>query len=120
MILQLALVGLGGFGGAILRFVISKSLNQPSFAMPIGTIVVNLLGSFFLGIIIGMNLGGMAGLLIGTGFLGSFTTYSTFKMELIQLHFKKYSREFVLYILITYVSGIGVALLGYFVGTHYL
>ena len=81
--LNLFLVGIGGFFGAIARYGISKRLNDPSQpTIPKGTLTVNLVGSFLLGIIIGAIPNTIMTLLFGTGFLGAFTTFSTLKLEL--------------------------------------
>lgn len=120
MFINLLLVGLGGFAGSISRFTLSKVLNKQEFTLPIGTIVINLLGSFLLGSITGAKANEMIVLLFGTGFMGAFTTFSTLKLELIQIHINKLRREFILYIIITYVGGITLAFLGYVIGIVFL
>lgn len=117
MLIQLTLVGIGGFAGAISRFAISKALNKET--LPFGTMVVNLIGAFLLGIITGAKADERIVLLFGTGFLGAFTTFSTLKLELNQLYIK-HKKNFVLYILITYGCGIALAFLGYFIGSMFL
>ncbi|APG61403.1 fluoride efflux transporter CrcB [Christiangramia salexigens] len=82
---SLLLVFLGGGLGSSLRFVIGKYLNQQS-PIPYGTLLVNVLGSLFLGIILGWaiktsNLNSSTNLLLGIGFCGGFTTFSTFSFE---------------------------------------
>lgn len=116
MVIQFLLVGIGGFAGAISRFTISKLLNKEQ-TLPIGTITVNLLGSFLLGIIVGSKSNDIIALLFGTGFLGAFTTFSTLKLESVQLYLNKLKWNFLFYILITYAGGISLACLGYFIGT---
>lgn len=82
-LVPLLLVGLGGFGGASLRHLVSLGLPA---TFPVGTLVVNVLGSFALGLLLyDARLLGSVGaetrLAVGTGFLSSFTTYSTFAFE---------------------------------------
>ncbi|MBT2696651.1 fluoride efflux transporter CrcB [Bacillus sp. ISL-40] len=114
---HILLVGIGGFFGAISRYSISKKLNGKStFKLPLGTLTVNLLGAFLLGIITGAKANMMIGLLLGTGFMGAFTTFSTLKLEMIQIHLKNFKRTFILYTIITYGAGIILAYLGYLVG----
>ncbi|TLS37087.1 fluoride efflux transporter FluC [Pseudalkalibacillus caeni] len=120
MFIHLVLVGIGGFAGAISRFALSKSLNKASYSLPIGTLIVNLLGSFLLGIITGAKSDEMIALLFGTGFMGAFTTFSTLKLEMIQIHLKKYRRDFILYTTVTYAGGISLAFLGYEIGNRFL
>ncbi len=84
MLRDLALVALGGALGAVARFAISTWL--PRMAFPGATLAVNLVGSFLLGFSFldhGMEHGPR--LLLAVGFLGAFTTLSTFSVETIEL-----------------------------------
>ncbi|PLT27522.1 fluoride efflux transporter CrcB [Peribacillus deserti] len=113
------LVGIGGFIGAIARFSVSRQLNEFHTPLPIGTLTVNLSGAFLLGMILGAKADTMIALLFGTGFLGAFTTFSTLKLEMIQLRLSKFKKEFILYVVIIYGGGIALAFLGNLVGRHY-
>ncbi|WP_077211796.1 fluoride efflux transporter CrcB [Bacillus dakarensis] len=118
-IFQILLVGAGGFFGAISRFFVSQYINKRvSASIPIGTLFINLLGSFLLGLLIGMGVGEYSFLLIGTGFMGAFTTFSTFKLEGIQLHLSNKKKEFFIYQLITYAGGILLAFIGILLGPY--
>lgn len=115
--LHILMVGIGGFFGAIARFLISKQLkNKYNIFIPIGTLIINLLGAFILGIIIGAKADTMIALLLGTGFISTFTTFSTLKLEMIQLHLRKYKKELIYYTVMTYGGGIALAYLGYLLG----
>lgn len=81
------LVAIGGFFGAIARFWISNGLNKISF--PFGTLLVNVLGAFLLGLLIGSGADENSRLLFGTGFLGAFTTFSTWLFEVKEMDVKK-------------------------------
>ena len=117
---HLLLVGIGGFFGAIARYSISKHLNNKStFFMPMGTLTVNLLGAFLLGIITGAEADIMIVLLFGTGFMGAFTTFSTLKLEMTQMYLHKQKKKFLLYTITTYGLGILLAYMGYLVGNLY-
>jgi CrcB protein len=82
------LVGLGGFIGANTRFVVARlvgGLFETKF--PLGTFVINISGSFLLGVLgtlvaqkVMPNSESMR-LALGVGFLGAFTTFSTFEFE---------------------------------------
>lgn len=114
---HILLVGMGGFCGAIFRYFFSKKLNGEK--LPVGTLAVNLSGAFLLGAMTGANLSTTTALLLGTGFLGAFTTFSTLKLEMAQLQLKKEHRLFILYTAITYGGGIALAYLGYWLGSFF-
>jgi len=89
---KLIWVGVGGFIGAVLRYLISgfvQNLTQ-SVAFPYGTLAVNMTGCFLIGIFSYLveSQAGMSPemrLFILVGMLGSLTTYSTFSAETINL-----------------------------------
>ncbi len=107
---MILLVGLGGAVGAILRFLITNRWNELSF-VPIGTLSVNLIGSFFLGFFWGRSGDTLLYLLIGVGFLGALTTYSTLHVELHKLRENK--KTWTFYLVSTYLGGIFLAYGGY-------
>ena len=110
---NLLLVGVGGFFGSITRFSVSQSINnRSSFRIPVATLMINLMGSFLLGLMIGFDLNKYAFLLLGTGYMGAFTTFSTFKLEGIQLHLNRRKKEFLIYNFMSYGGGILLAFLG--------
>ncbi len=83
---QLFLVFIGGGTGSIARYLISKYLNNASTSIPYGTFTANVLGSLFIGIILGFALKNNAlsqntVTFLATGFCGGFTTFSTFAYE---------------------------------------
>lgn len=77
----LLLVGAGGFAGAILRHAVSLSLPTPV----VGTLAVNVLGSFALGVIVALPADDSVALALSTGFCGAFTTFSSFAFESVRL-----------------------------------
>ena len=87
---SLITVGVGGFFGAIARYVLTLATNHvltPALGVfPYGTLLVNVLGSFGLALF-GVWFGERAGmspqlrLLVGSGFFGAFTTFSAFANE---------------------------------------
>jgi CrcB protein len=83
---QVLLVFLGGGVGSVLRYVVTRFLNNPTTGVPYGTFLVNIIGSFLIGIILGLALKNEAlnqnhTLLLATGFCGGFTTFSAFAYE---------------------------------------
>jgi fluoride exporter len=73
------LVALGAAVGAPLRYAVATGLDQERF--PRGTLVVNVVGSFLLGLCVGAGATGHWLALLGTGFCGGFTTYSAFAVQ---------------------------------------
>ncbi|GGE39553.1 chromosome condensation protein CrcB [Pullulanibacillus camelliae] len=105
---------IGAFFGAIARFWFSKLFNKEAF--PWGTLIVNLVGAFLLGLLTGSHQHKYINMMLGTGFMGAFTTFSTFKVENLALHLKKLWRPLTFYVVITYGLGIFLAWLGYWMG----
>lgn len=106
------LVGIAGFIGANLRYILSKKLNKSaSGSFPFGTLLVNLVGAFLLGLLVGSQAGEIYMVFIGSGLLGSLTTFSTLNKELYSL--QKYPKIWLMYFLITYVGGLVFAYVGY-------
>ena len=82
-------VMIGGFFGAISRFALGEWIHT-SNGFPLGTLFINLIGCFFLGWFLTFvsqkkKIRPELTLLIGTGFVGSFTTFSTFSVETLTL-----------------------------------
>lgn len=72
---------LGG-AGSLLRFRLDAAVqSRTAGEFPVGTLAVNLLGSFCLGLLTGLSVSGDTLLLAGTALLGSFTTFSTWMLE---------------------------------------
>jgi fluoride exporter len=85
-----ALLALGGAAGAVARYVVAGWIHQRMGAgFPWGTLAVNLTGSFLLGAVLtGLATSGwqiQLGAFLAIGFLGDFTTFSTFSYETVML-----------------------------------
>ncbi len=87
MVQNMMLIGAGGFLGSVLRYG-SNHLILRIFETnhPIGTFFVNILGSFIIGLVLGMFENGVAvsnnwKLFLAVGFCGGFTTFSSFALE---------------------------------------
>ncbi|MBM7624950.1 fluoride efflux transporter CrcB [Sporohalobacter salinus] len=89
--LKLLSIGLGGFLGAIGRYLIGNGVeNFFKGSFPYGTLAVNLIGCFLLGFIFTLTLerqiiNPIVRAAITTGFLGALTTFSTFSYETLSL-----------------------------------
>lgn len=121
--MEYLLIGSGGFLGAISRYGLSKLIHESFFTnaqIPIGTIIVNVTGAFLLSFFLTanyykFNLSTHTVLLIGTGFLGAFTTFSTFTHETLTVFEQSISKGF-LYASIMLIAGYGSAAAGYLIG----
>lgn len=88
---QLLLIFVGGGLGSITRFVLGKSIQEQFLRnFPFGTLGVNVLASFILGIVVGMFeaktlLNPNYRTFIAIGFCGGFSTFSTFSNDTLQL-----------------------------------
>ena len=79
------LMMLAGGAGAVLRYLVDHWLRGATTRFPLGTLAVNLLGSFALGLLVGADPGPDWLLVAGTGLLGGFTTFSTHAVESVRL-----------------------------------
>jgi fluoride exporter len=76
------LIGIGAGLGSVSRYEIGHRLASKRTGSKIaGTFAVNISGAFLLGVMVGLNLHGLWWSLIADGFLGGFTTFSTFMVE---------------------------------------
>lgn len=112
---EILFVSIGGFFGAICRFVLSRMLKGAG-RFPVGTFIVNLLGAFLLGLFVGLQLHGHLYILIGVGFMGAFTTFSTFMLESEQLQIAGKNKSFYAYVVLSLVIGIGLLYCGLMIG----
>ncbi|GGM60353.1 hypothetical protein GCM10010106_02650 [Thermopolyspora flexuosa] len=84
--MSVLLVGLGAALGAPLRYLVDRAVQRrfrPAF--PWGTFIVNVAGSFLLGLLAGLAAGPGTMAYAGAGFCGGLTTYSTFGYETLRL-----------------------------------
>jgi len=89
-LLTVLLLGLAGGLGAGTRFVVDGLVrSRLRTALPVGTIAINVTGSFLLGLVAGAVIGHAAPpelqAIAGTGFLGGYTTFSTASFETVRL-----------------------------------
>jgi CrcB protein len=87
MITRCLVVGLGGFAGAVARYAVGVWIDTVwRRDFPLATFLVNVTGCFVLGLFLTMaaermSIGPMMRLLVATGFVGAYTTFSTFEYE---------------------------------------
>lgn len=105
-------VALGAAVGAPLRWWLGQRLDRPE--LPVGTLAVNVAGSFVLGLLAGLAVGGDVLALVGTGFCGGLTTYSSFAVQTRALAAES-PRLGLRYAVVTVVAGLLAAWLGFVV-----
>ena len=90
MLSSLLAVFIGGSVGSVLRWAVSMKMNPLNAHIPLGTLMVNLIGGFIIGLAMAIftrmtHLDPTWKLLITTGFCGGLTTFSTFWLEVVYL-----------------------------------
>jgi fluoride exporter len=112
------LIGIGGSLGAAARYLLGSLINRRKnfVGFPLGTWVINISGSFFLGLLAKLHLANDISdwlwFLIGIGFCGAFTTFSTFGYETITLLQSNKKILAGIYVLSSVVVSILMAALG--------
>jgi len=111
-------VAIGGALGAVSRyFVAGRVAHLLGMTFPFGTLTVNVLGSFLLGLLVELfalklSLPRPMQALLTTGFMGAFTTFSTFSMETVLLVERHTVLLAALYVGVSVVLGIAAFALG--------
>ncbi len=116
---RLFIIGLGGFFGAVSRYLVTgwaQDLSR-SVHFPYGTLAVNILGSFLLGFLVRYAFihnvfSPEVRLLIFIGFLGAFTTFSTFSNETFNMFADGATLPALMNITVNVLLGLGAVWLG--------
>jgi len=99
-------VGIGGIFGSISRYKLERRISSNTNTLfPVGTFFINLLGALLLGFISAMYSATNIYALLGDGFLGAFTTYSTFMYGSVALFQKNEYKYGLMYIIGSVVLG---------------
>jgi len=123
-LIQILLVGIGGFAGSVFRYTLSLWMSDrvaSSSSFPLGTFTVNVIGCFIIGLLAGLliisgEISEKARLFVVVGFLGGFTTFSAFSFESLNLLRSGHSITALTYMLLTLVITLLVTCLGYIIG----
>lgn len=116
---HLLLVGLGGFIGSVARFLVSKlNFSWHFLSIPMGTLTVNVLGSFIIGILVGISvksdlISTDLRLFLMVGFCGGFTTFSSFSSENLMLMQNGQVVTVLIYTALSILLGFLAVYLGY-------
>jgi CrcB protein len=115
----LAWIGVGVFGaaGAYTRFAVAAAVTarRPG-DFPWGTFAVNLSGGFALGVLTGAGVTGSALFVLGTGFMGGYTTFSTWMVESVRLGEGGDVAALLRNLWLSMLAGLACAAVGFYVG----
>ena len=120
-LLQVFLVGLAGAVGALSRYLLGRYIAERAGAQfPFGTLLINVTGAFVIGLLFALTshklLNAATQLILATGFLGGYTTFSTMNWEGVQLARGGSTRMSMLYFGGSFALGLLAASLGLLVG----
>lgn len=114
----LLIIGTGGFIGSVFRYLVSRSVQEKfETAFPFGTLSVNILGCFLIGVILSWSeRGGITAdwrMFLATGICGGFTTFSAFSNETLALMRDGQWMYAGAYVVISILSGLAATFAGY-------
>ncbi len=120
--MKISAVALGGALGAVARYLVNISPLATVFEkFPFPTFVINIVGSFFIGFVVTVFSGRIdvsenVGLALIVGFIGAFTTFSTFEMEMFSLVRDGASLTAFLYVFLSVLVGFASVVAGVALG----
>jgi fluoride exporter len=107
---------LGGLG-AVARFLLDGAISEQNRSpFPFGTLAVNLLGTLTVGVMLGAGITGKTFILVSVGFLGAFTTFSTWMFETHRLAEDGQTRVAATNLAASFLLGMLVILVGKMIG----
>lgn len=106
------LVAVGGALGATTRYLAGRYVDSYR-SFPVATFLVNVAGCLILGLLSGASMPAQTFALLGTGFCGGLTTYSTFAVESVGLLRIRLALTSVVYTIASVTAGLAVAWLGF-------
>lgn len=112
--MNIFLISVGGALGAMARYKLGiLIMKKEKHTFPLGTFLINMSGALLLGILCGLNINGNAYLLLGDGFCGAFTTFSTFTVESVQLIKGRARKKAMLFLMLSVTVGLFCFFAGY-------
>lgn len=120
--MTMLMIALGAGLGAPLRYLTDRSIqSRHETTFPWGTLTVNIIASLILGIVAGAGtrLNPNVGILIGTGFCGALSTYSTFSYETLRLAQDGTRLYAAANVAVSLIAGIGAAAAGWSLGLSF-
>jgi len=117
--MDIILVGIGGAFGGTLRFFLGKYISERSrIGFPVATFLINISGAFFLGVLYSAQVDNRIYLLLGDGFLGAYTTFSTFMYEGFTVFRDNARANAAIYVSSTILLGVAGFFAGYILGKY--
>ena len=118
------LIGTGSFIGGVFRYLLSLLIqSKTATAFPLPTFVVNIIGCFFIGIVIAVfdkgQLSNEWKLFFATGVLGGFTTFSAFSLETFVLLREGHYSHVLLYVFGSVVLGLLATYIAYYLAKQF-
>ncbi len=108
---------IGGLG-SVARFMVDRAVaRRAARAFPFGTLSVNISGAVLLGFITGLALSHQLALLVGTAFVGAYTTFSTWMLETQRLTEERQIRPALANLVVSVVLGIAAAMAGQWIAS---
>jgi len=113
------LIGSGGFIGSVARYYVSRlNLTLSFHSIPVGTLLVNVLGSLIIGLLMGLSersavITSDARLFLMVGICGGFTTFSSFTLENLTLLHNGQIIQLLIYTASSLLFGFGAVFAGY-------
>lgn len=105
---------IAGAAGALCRYALTGIIQRSTRSQfPMGTLVVNLIGAFLLGVVAGVDELQSAASLTAAAFLGGFTTFSTWINESIFLGVVPLRTQAIVNLAATLIAGVALAAVGY-------
>ncbi|HSJ71559.1 MAG TPA: CrcB family protein [Acidimicrobiia bacterium] len=116
--MTLLVATIAGAFGALGRYVISGWVHHHTgSSFPLGTLAVNLTGAFLLGLLVGSGDVDSVAVIAGAGFLGGFTTFSTWMLETVRLGLVPLRARAIGNATVMLAGGLALAAIGYSVGS---
>lgn len=115
---KILLVFIGGGLGAVSRFLVTTALAGKLGNFPLGTLTANLFGSLLMGLVLGILAGRFDSirLFVAVGFLGGFTTFSSFSAETLTLIQNGQIFAAAANVIVSVVAGLGACAVGLKIG----
>jgi len=113
--MEYILLGIGGAFGSLTRYKLGDIISKKAKSkFPFGTFIINITGAFLLGVLTSSGMSKNMSLLLADGFMGAYTTFSTFMYEGFNLFQGRKKLNAFVYVILTLILGI----FGFYLGEN--